>query len=372
MINKIKYSIIILLILASFTSCEKDDTVAANVDAMVSEPGDLLNQTYPFRKIRVEGEGLTGLQKITLDNKIDVTFNPNHNSDGGFIFTIPFDDALGSRFGVQPITFKMANGSVTKNIEILQPLPTIVKTIPAVATPGFPLAIEGTWFYNISSVTLAGKAIGYTLTSSSSIIIGLPADAISGSELVITTPGGKATKSIDFALPPTIVIVSDFDGGGLRNEWSAYGDVGSFDANTADGPTGKYATFTWSGSTSNGYNGSSGGGGANFLSGSQTKASKAYLEIDISTNVVGANIGIQINTIEGKNYGYNFKSTDINWATQTILIADFKDNYGYGGESATALDVSKISEIKVGAVQGDTPNPSVIKFDNIKIRYENY
>lgn len=367
MIHKIKYSIIILLTLACFTACQNDDVTVANVDAMVAEPGDLLNQAFPLNKVRVEGQDLKGLKKITLDNKIDISFNPNYNSDKAFIFTIPFDEKLGSRFGKQPITFITAAGSVTKDIEILQPVPTITKTIPAVATPGFPLEIEGTWFYNVSSITLGGKAISFTAKSSSSIIIGLPADAVSGSELVVTTPGGAAKKTIDFA---TIVLVSDFDGKGARTEWNAYGDIDSFNANTSGGPTGNYAALAWAGSTANGYNGSSAGGGTGFLSPSNTDATKTFIDIDVSGNVVGAQFAIQLNTIDGKDYGYNFKITDVNWTKKTILLSDFKDNYGFGSNSAATINPSKINEIKVGIAQGDTPNPSVIKFDNIKIRYQ--
>jgi len=367
MINKIKYRIIILLALASFTACQNDDAVTANVDAMVAEPGDLLNQAFPLNKVRVEGEGLTGLKKITLDNKIDISFNPNYNSDQAFIFTIPFDEKLGSRFGVQPITFVTGTGSVTKNIEILQPVPTITKTIPAVATPGFPLEIEGTWFYNVSSITLGGKALSYTLKSSTSIIIGLPSDAVSGSELVVTTPGGAAKQTINFA---TVVLLSDFDGNGSRRDWSAYGDIDSFNAAATGGATGNYATLVWAGSTANGYNGSSAGGGSSFLSASNKDASKTFIDIDVSANVVGAQFAVQLNTIDGVNYGYNFKVTDVNWTTKTILLTDFKDNYGFGSNSAAALDPSKINEIKIGIAQGDTPNPSAIKFDNIKIRYQ--
>lgn len=361
------------MVLASFTGCQDDDAVTTNVDAMVAEPGDLLNQAFPLNKVRVEGQNLSGLKKITLDNKIDISFNPNHNSDKAFIFTIPFDDKLGSRFGVQPITFVTATGSITKNIEILQPTPTIVKTIPAVATPGFPLAIEGTWFYNVSSVTVGGKAISYTVVSSTSIIFGLPADAVLGSELVITTPGGTVKKVIEILPPiPTeiIVIVSNFDGGGSRESWSSYGDVASFNASTTGGPTGNYATLTWTGSTANGYNGSSAGGGASFLSAPNTDAAKTFIDIDVSSNVVGAQFAIQLNTIDGINYGYNFKTTDVNWSTKTITLADFKDNYGFGGNSAATLDASKVNEIKVGIAQGDTPNPSTIKYDNIKVRYK--
>lgn len=366
MINKIKYRILILFALVSFTACENDDAVTANVDAMVAEPGDLLNQAFPLNKVRVEGKGLEGLKKITLDNKIDISFNPNYNSDKSFIFTIPFDEKLGSRFGVQPITFTTASGSLTKNIEILQPVPTITKTIPAVATPGFPLEIEGTWFYNISSVTLGGKTLSYTLKSSSSIIIGLPSDAVSGSELIITTPGGTAKRTINFA---TLVLVSDFDGNGVRTSWNSYGDIDSFNANTTGGPTGNYATLAWTGSTANGYNGSSAGGGTSFLSTSNTDATRTFIDIDVSANVIGAQFAIQLNTIDGKNYGYNFKITDVNWTTKTITLADFKDDYGFG-QPATTLNASKVNEIKVGIVQTDTPNPSTIKFDNIKIRYQ--
>ncbi|MFP9100205.1 hypothetical protein ACLI09_14230 [Flavobacterium sp. RHBU_24] len=366
MINKIKYSLIILCALVFFTGCQKDDEGTATVDAMVAEPGDLLNQAYPLNKVRVEGNGLAGLKKITLDNTIDVAFNANYNSDKSFIFTVPFDDDLGSRFGVQPITFITANGIVTKNIEILQPVPTITNTVPAVATPGYPLEVVGTWFYNVTSVTLGGTAITFSANSPTSIIVALPANAVSGSELVITTPGGTASTTIEFA---TVVIVSDFDGGGVRESWVSYGDVESFNAATPGGPTGNYASLTWAGSTANGYNGSSGGGGANFLNATNNDATRTFIDIDVSANVIGAQFAIQLNTIDGVNYGYNFKITDVNWTTKTLLLADFKDNYGFGGNSAAGLDASKVNEIKVGIAQGDTPNPSTIKYDNIKIRY---
>lgn len=373
MINKLKYTIIAFLAFLSITSCQSDDIASANVEAMISEPGDLLNQTFPFNKVRVEGEGLMGLKKITLDDKIDVAFNPTYNSDKSFIFSIPFDEKLGSRFGVQPITFLTNNGTVTKNIEILQPNPTIVRSIPAVATPGFPLEIEGTWFYNVSAVTLGGKSLDFTVTSATSIIFGLPANAVSGSELAITTPGGTVKKIIEFE---TVIIVSDFDGNGVRpgSGWGAYGDIASFNASTAGGPTGNFASLSWTGSTANGYNGSSGGNGGGtgvgFLSATNKDAARAFLDINVSANVIGAQFAVQLNTIDNVNYAYNFKITDVNWTTKTIKISDFKDNYGYGKNSAATIDASKINEIKIGVVQGDTPNPTTIKFDNIKIRYQ--
>ena len=371
MIHKIKYTFILLLGFAFFTGCENDDPSPIIIDAIVANPGDMLNKSLPFNQIRVEGQNLKGLQQIILDNKIDVSFNPNYNSDRAFIFTVPFNAEQGSRFGKQPITFVTASGSITKEFEILQPIPTVESTVPVVAKPGFPLEIVGTWFYNVSSVTFGGAPLTFSVASPTSIVVSLPANAASGSELVVTTPGGVAKKVINFAV---VIIVSDFDAAGVRASWSAYGDVDTFNSSASGGPTGNYASFRWAGATSNGYNGSSGGNGGgpgvSFLGSSSNNATRAFLDIDVSADVVGAHVAIQLNTIEGVNYGYNFKISDLNWSTKSISFADFNDNYGYGGNKATNLDVSKINEIKVGIVQGDTPNPTTIKFDNIKIRYQ--
>lgn len=371
MILKIKYTILLLIGFAFIYACQEDEDMPLTVDVMVASPGDMINKALPFTQIRVEGQGLSGLRQIILDDKIDVPFNPNYNSDRAFIFTVPFDPEQGGRFGVQPITFITSSGSITKNFEILQPLPTVASIMPEVAVPGLPLEIIGTWFYNVSEVTFGGVALDFSVNSPTSLVVALPANAVSGSDLLVTTPGGVASKTIDFA---TIVLVSDFDSGGVRNSWYSYGDVDTFNDSTPGGPTGNFATFSWTGATSNGYNGSSGGNGGgsgvSFLGVSSTDASRAFIDIDFSANVEGAHVAIQLNTIDGINYGYNFKLSDVNWTTKSIIIADFKDNYGYGGNKATSLDVSKVNEIKIGVVQGDTPNPTIIKFDNIKVRYQ--
>ncbi|NJM79647.1 MAG: hypothetical protein HC854_08615, partial [Flavobacterium sp.] len=148
----------------------------------------------------------------------------------------------------------------------------------------------------------------------------------------------------------------------------------SFNASVSGGPTGNYAQISWAGATGNGYNGSSAGGGpgagVSFLNSSSTDVNRAKITMDVSANVVNAHLAVQLNTIEGKNYGYNIKITETNWSNITLLLKDFKDNYGYGANLATDLDVSKINEIKIGVVQGDTPNPTTINFDNIKLIYD--
>lgn len=350
-------------------SCQKDDEVILEVDAMVAEPGDLLNQSFPLRRVRVEGKGLSDLQQIVLDNRINVTFNPTYNSDNAFIFTVPFDITQGSRFGVQPITFITRNGSITKDFEILRPLPTISGFAPEIPLVGQPATVNGTWFYDVTSVTFDGNPINYTVNSPTAITITVPATATTGADLVVTTPGGTATRFMDVSLGFTIVNVSDFDGGGERTDWYSYGDIATFDQNATGGPTGNYATLSWTGSNANGYNGTSGGGGTNFLSATSTDGTKGYIDLDLSANVVGAHVAVQINTIGGINYGYNFMVTDTNWTNYSLLLSDFSDNYGYGVNTNGDPDPSQINEIKIGVVQGNTPNPTTINFDNIKIKY---
>lgn len=67
--NKIKNSILLVLTLFSFMACQNEDLVPMQVDAIVAEPGDLLNQSFPLKKVRVEGQSLAGLKQIILDGK---------------------------------------------------------------------------------------------------------------------------------------------------------------------------------------------------------------------------------------------------------------------------------------------------------------
>ncbi len=108
-------------------------------------------------------KAVSGLEKITLDNTIDVGFNPAYNSNRAFIFTVPFDVAEGSRFGVQSITFQTSRGSFSTDFEILQPLPVIGSISPETPLVGNFATIEGEWFYDVSNVTFDGEPIEYSV-----------------------------------------------------------------------------------------------------------------------------------------------------------------------------------------------------------------
>lgn len=370
MLINIKNIAALMILLFTFSSC-KDDDVAIKVDAIVAESGDLLNAAYPLNQVRVEGEGLKGLEKITLDNTIDIGFNPAYNSNRTFIFTVPFDISQGSRFGVQPLTFETSGGSYTTDFEILQPLPVINRISPEAPLVGNFATVEGEWFLDVISVTFDGDPIEYNVNSGESLTILIPETASGGADLAITTPGGTLTQFLDVSLGFIIVNISDFDGGGVRQEWSSFGDVDSFDPNTTGGPTGNYAQITWAGSTENGYNGSTSGGGDDFLDDNSTNPADAYIDIDISANVAGAHVAIQFNTIDGANFAYNLVIETTEWTTYSLPLSEFKNNYGFGEVVDGNPNPSRINQINVGIVQNDTPNPTIISFDNLKIKYRN-
>ncbi|GAA5028234.1 hypothetical protein GCM10011506_15060 [Marivirga lumbricoides] len=370
MLNKIKNIAILLMLLVAFSSCEEDNA-EIKVDAIVSASGDLLNASFPLQQVRVEGEGLSGLEKITLDNTIEVGFNPAYNSNRAFIFTVPFDISEGSRFGLQPITFQTSGGSFTTDFEIIQPVPVISSISPETPLVGNFATVEGEWFYDVSSVTFDGEPIEYSVISDESLTILIPETATGGADLEITTPGGTVTQFLNVSLGFVIINISDFDGGGVRQEWFSFGDVESFDANVSGGPSGNYAQFTWAGSDANGYNGTSAGGGNNFVDETNTDPTEVYIEIDISANVVGAHVAIQLNEIDGANFAYNMKIEDTEWNTYSIPLSEFKNNYGFGEVVEGNPDPSQVNQINVSIVQSDTPNPTTISFDNLKIKYRN-
>ena len=371
---KIKfYSILSLIVIVlSIISCNSD-SITPEVDLMVGESetgatGILINEAFPFKKVRVEGNGLAKLQSIILDNKIDVAFNPVYNSNNSFIFDVPFDkEGLGSRFGLQPIKFITEYATIEKEINIIQPKPTIVKVIKS----GDLVDVEGLWYFDISSVTYNGEPIQYEVISDKLIKISIPLNNFIPGDLVITSPGGSTTRFIDDSLFFESELVTDFDGNGKRTlSWFSYGDIGSFTDVSIGGSNGKFATLIWSGQNSFGYNGTSTDGTEPYFDSSEkNNPEDAYIDIECSGTLDG-HVSIQLNTIDGVNFGYNFKLTTTEWKRYSLRLSDFKNNYGYGSTVLGNPNPSKVAEIKVGVVQSDTPNSTTINFDNITIKYK--
>lgn len=374
---KINLKINLFIIAASLVlfSCTKEDTVPPAISTFSSQNSPNASG-IPGELLKIEGTNLSGLKEIILDNKSNISFNSNLNSDIAIFFNIPNLDVTNPfKFGVQPIKFVTANGVVESQINIIQPKPTVATNAPATANPAVSVTLTGTWFYDVKSVTFDGVSIDYTLKSIKDIALIVP-DSYKKktADIVVTTAGGVSNTYVLNVkqIGPQYFTISDFDGNGSRLDWgNAYGDMATWtQLLSANGVSGKYAQMTWAGAKANGYNGYSTGGGAPFLEADYTDAKVATLEFDYYTEAIGTNIAIQTNTIGTDNWGLNMKSTATGWQKASISLVDFVTNYGWDPKVKDKdINPAKISEIKFGFAQGDTPNPSVLRVDNIKLIY---
>jgi hypothetical protein len=84
--------------------------------------------------------------------------------------------------------------------------PTIVVFGPASGSPGTSVTISGTNFTSATSVTFAGAAASFSVSSATQINATVPSGATTG-RIAVTTPGGSATSTDDFTVtaapPPT-------------------------------------------------------------------------------------------------------------------------------------------------------------------------
>uniref|UniRef100_UPI004047E6AE IPT/TIG domain-containing protein n=1 Tax=Mariniflexile sp. TaxID=1979402 RepID=UPI004047E6AE len=189
--NIYKINLIVIMLISALFSCSKDEVGTPTITTFSSQtnpnasgvPGDLL---------KIEGTNLSGLKQIVLDNKLDVSFNTNLNSNIAIFFNIPnYDFENPYNFGVQPIKFVTANGVVDSQINIIQPAPVFGNFSVLNPKLGNKVTIKGRWFIDVSSVTFGGEPLDYTLVSDKEMYFTVPTDATAGANVVITTPAGS-------------------------------------------------------------------------------------------------------------------------------------------------------------------------------------
>ncbi|WP_147676108.1 carbohydrate binding domain-containing protein [Algibacter pacificus] len=370
---KLKHIAYLFLFVASttlFSSCDEDEPLEPNIEAIYTANTDLApNQGFPDDVVVAEGIDLQGVKTITFDDKIDVIFNPVLNSNLAISFSVPYDEAKGSRLGIQNITFTKENGtSFQTEFEILQPAPSINKFNPERPTVGTPVTVNGKWFNNILDVIYQGESMNFEIISSTQLSFTVPTNLTQGGELEIITKGGSAIKQLDIYLGFEELIIADFDGGGLRpnNNWIAYGDYNTLDYKNAGGISGNYAELTWAGATANGYNGSQSDAGALMLE--ETNPEKVKFLMQLNANgAIGTVVEIFIVDTDGVNWAINYTITEDGWQTVEALVADFGKNYDPSNQSDGDANPAAINQVKVGIGQNSgSPNPSTVQFDNIK------
>ncbi len=363
------------MLISALFSCSKDEVGTPTITTFSSQtnpnasgvPGDLL---------KIEGTNLSGLKQIVLDNKLDVSFNPNLNSNIAIFFNIPnYDFENPYNFGVQPIKFVTANGVVDSQINIIQPAPVFGNFSVLNPKLGNKVTIKGRWFIDVSSVTFGGEPLDYTLVSDKEMYFTVPTDATAGANVVITTPAGSTpivppgpgvanTTFLDINFGFVDYLFEDFDGNGLyKSTWGSYGDAGALSV-TAIGQTANSAQYDYYGATANGYNGCQNNEAGAFLPSSATAASKVTFKMMVNANP-GTSFDVILDT-----WAYNFTITTSGWQEVSAVLDQFGSGYNPGN---AATDTKKVDPSGILQVKVSLPNNGIVssvKFDDIKFRVE--
>ncbi|APY10865.1 hypothetical protein BWZ22_06265 [Seonamhaeicola sp. S2-3] len=373
--NLIKIYLVSAIFTLTLFSCSEDDVELPTITTFSSQSNPNASGT-PGELLKIEGTNLSGLKKIILDNKFDVSFNPNLNSDNAIFFNIPnYDFENPYNFGVQPIKFITANGEIDSEINIIQPAPVFEKFSVANPKLGDKVTIKGSWFVGIQSVTFGGEPLEYTLVSDQEMYFLVPTDATEGQHVVITTeagstaivepgPGITNTTFLDINFGFVNYLFEDFDGNGLyTSTWGFYGDAGALSV-TATGETGNCAQYDYNGATTFGYNGCQNDEAGAFLPSSATEASKVTFKMKVNANA-GTSFDVILDT-----WAYNFTLETSGWQEVSARLDEFGSGYNPGNAATDTekVDPSGILQVKVSLPNNG--NASSVKFDDIIFKVE--
>ncbi|SMC87980.1 hypothetical protein SAMN05660703_3186 [Cellulophaga tyrosinoxydans] len=363
------------MFVAVLFSCSEDNVQLPTITTFVSQTNPNASGT-PGELLKVEGANLSGLKQIILDNNLEVSFNPNLNSDVAIFFNIPnFDFDNPYNFGVQPIKFITANGEIDSQINIIQPAPVFANFSALNPKLGDKVTIKGDWFIDILSVTFGGEPLDYTLVSDKEMYFIVPTSATEGAHVVITTPAGSTvivpagpgvsnTTFLDINFGFVDYLFEDFDGNGLyTSTWGFYGDAGALTV-TAAGQTGNCAQYDYNGATANGYNGCQNNEAGAFLPSTATAASKVTFKMMVNASA-GSSFDVILDT-----WAYNFTITTSGWQEVSAVLDQFGSGYNPGNAATDTkkVDPSGILQVKVSLPNNGTA--STLKFDDIKFRVE--
>ncbi|WP_298554745.1 IPT/TIG domain-containing protein [uncultured Algibacter sp.] len=373
--NIYKINLVVMMLVAALFSCSEEEVGSPTIQTFSSQMDPNASGT-PGTLLKIEGSNLSGLEQIVLDNKLNIAFNPNLNSDVAIFFNIPnFDFENPYNFGIQPIKFVTANGVLDSQINIIQPTPVIDGFSVLNPKLGDKVTIKGSWFIDVVSVTFGDEPLDYTLVSDEEMYFSVPTDAEEGAHVVITTsvgstaivepgPGVSNTTFVDINFGFVNYLFEDFDGNGLyTSTWGSYGDAGALSV-TAAGQTGNCAQYDYNGGTAFGYNGCQNNEAAAFLPSTATAASKVTFKMMVNVSA-GTSFDVYLDT-----WAYNFTIATTGWQEVSAVLDQFGSNYNPGNAATDTdkVDPSGVLQVKVSLPNNGNANN--VQFDDIEFRVE--
>ncbi|WP_201979721.1 IPT/TIG domain-containing protein [Hymenobacter rubidus] len=147
---------------------------------------------------------------VNLQNATVVAFNgtnaPSFTVNGAgtsITVTVP----AGATTGAIRVTGSAGTVYSNTSFTVLAPMPSITSFTPGSGPVNTAVTITGTDFTNASSVRFNGTSAGFVLNSATSISTTVPGGASTG-PISVTTPGGSAVSTTNFAVIPVPVITS--------------------------------------------------------------------------------------------------------------------------------------------------------------------
>ncbi len=369
-------SILLFAMAMVIASCTKEETLNPQISAVVPADSTLVGASgYPDDLIFIEGNELSNIESIIFsagDAEVPVVFNPALNSDKVVIFNVPFDDALGSVFGLQQIIFTNKQGkSFTQPFEILQPEPEITGFNPERPKVGTSVIIKGNWFQNLVSVIFNDSAADYSQLSSSEISLKLTASAMPAN-VIVTTDAGSDTMLLDINLGYNLYKYNDLDGGGkfATNNWYTSGDLAANPVvfSDVDGISGLYVQILWDGTTTNTWGNCETSAGANPGI-AETNPDTVFFVADyFCVTDTGSSFQIQIDdgiSVWACNYTFTSEDEIHKWVTIKLKLSDFGFGYDQSNQENGDITPQTITKIKIG-INETTTVPTEIRVDNLR------
>lgn len=146
------------------------------------------------KTVEILGQGFNGATQVSF-NGVPATFN--NVSDTYMTAVVPAGATTGL---VQVTTFSTALQSDRKFLVT----PQITSFTPTSGKVGTSVVITGVSLTQTSQLTIGGKAATFTVNSDKQVTAVVPAGALTGGKIVITTAGGTATSTGSFTVVPMV------------------------------------------------------------------------------------------------------------------------------------------------------------------------
>ena len=207
-----------LLVIATFMGCRKiGEPVLLSIDPQVGAEGTL---------VTVKGENLANVESITFSGK-PINFNTAYNSDVAILFRITQEIPT----GLHDVVITTPGGSIQTQFRVTLEAPQIFKVEPEFAAPGDTVKITGVNFFEPLQVFFFDSIQANIIRHEpdSIVWVEVPVGAEKG-PITLVSDGQDTISPKDF-FTRNVILVSDFDGNGLRKETNRWVFVGSVNQN---------------------------------------------------------------------------------------------------------------------------------------------